>query len=851
VAGLTNGTAYTFTVTASNVVGTGPASAPSAPVTPRNVPGAPTGVAAVPGNGQATVSWIAPADTGGSPITGYTVTSSPGGFTASTTGATNATVAGLTNGTAYTFTAVATNAVGPGNPSVPSTAVIPRTVPGAPTGVGATAGNAQALVTWTAPVSDGGSAITGYTVTSSPPTTPVNVAAVTTATVSGLINGTSYTFTVIATNLAGNSAPSAASAPVTPLGPPGPPTAVAATPGNTQAVVNWTAPASNGGSAITGYTVTSNPPTTPVSVGAVTTATVAGLANGTPYTFTVVATNAVGNSAPSTSSAAVTPAAPPGAPTGVTATPGNAQAIVNWTAPVSNGGSGIVSYTIVATPSAPAVQTPGTTGTVPGLTNGTSYTFTVAAANPVSMGPFSQPSAPVTPTASAFPIRPSIDGRTLVDVNGTPFPILGRTSWFVMSLSAADQQLFLNDTAGKGYDAIEFHVIDHDPRGNKPPFANAGTLLPFLKRLDGTTWTGDLPANPGTRAPDFTTPNEAYWVFVDQFLVACESKGILVFMFPAYTGFNGGDQGWMQEMSANGEARMQTFGAFVATRYRNQRNIVWMIGGDKGAYGTADLAAERGLIAGLKSVAGQSTMYSAEWDSESICTDQFNFGSNCTLNGAYSFGGNVNTQAQRGYGARPVLPTYLLEEPYDEEGPDGVNFNPTFATQPVRRFQWWGWLSGIGGYISGNGFVWPFNAGGVTPPLWQQHLNTQGAKDMARLNAFIVSIPWWKLVPSGLSGTKTLITAGQAALSDASYVAAAAIPDGTLVIAYVPPAHSGTITVDMTALRAPARARWFNPTTALFTDIGASLPNTGTRVFTPPGNNGTTFTDWALVIDAP
>ncbi|HEY4449544.1 MAG TPA: DUF4038 domain-containing protein, partial [Steroidobacteraceae bacterium] len=234
---------------------------------------------------------------------------------------------------------------------------------------------------------------------------------------------------------------------------------------------------------------------------------------------------------------------------------------------------------------------------------------------------------------------------------------------------------------------------------------------------------------------------------------------------------------------------------------------------------------------------------------------QFNFGSNCTLNGAYSFGGNVNTQAQRGYGARPVLPTYLLEEPYDEEGPDGVNFNPTFATQPVRRFQWWGWLSGIGGYISGNGFVWPFNAGGVSPPLWQKHLNTQGAQDMARLNAFIVSIPWWKLVPSGLSGTKTLITGGQAALSDASYVAAAAIPDGTLVIAYVPPAHSGTITVDMTALHAPARARWFNPTTAIFTDIGTALPNTGTRVFTPPGNNQPpgpmTFTDWALVIDAP
>ena len=75
VGGLTNGVTYTFTVTATNAVGTGPASAASNAVTPTapTAPAAPTGVTAAAGNTTATVAWTAPAD-GGSPITSYTVT---------------------------------------------------------------------------------------------------------------------------------------------------------------------------------------------------------------------------------------------------------------------------------------------------------------------------------------------------------------------------------------------------------------------------------------------------------------------------------------------------------------------------------------------------------------------------------------------------------------------------------------------------------------------------------------------------------------------------------------------------------------------------------------------------------
>jgi hypothetical protein len=277
-----------------------------------------------------------------------------------------------------------------------------------------------------------------------------------------------------------------------------------------------------------------------------------------------------------------------------------------------------------------------------------------------------------------------------------------------------------------------------------------------------------------------------------------------------------------------------------------------MLGGDYGTgsnnFTAPQLAVEQAMLAGMKSVSGQLSLnFSAEWDSESIYTDQSDptLAAAGTLQGAYSFSGNVNTFARKGYGHSPTMPTFLLEEPYDEEGPDGNNVNPA-ATQPVRRFQWWGWLSGAGGYISGNGFVWPFK-----PGVWTVHLNTQGAQDMARLNAFIRSIAWQNLVPSGLGGMKTLVTAGGSTPAASDYVAAAATPDGTLLIAYVPPGHSGTITIDMTAMSSPARARWFNPTTAASTSIGAGIANTGTTVFTPPGDNGTGFSDWVLVLEGP
>jgi hypothetical protein len=188
---------------------------------------APTTVTASAGDQQAFVQWTPPASSTGDPITGYTGQTLPSGPSVpAPASASSATVGPLTNGQSYQFTVTVTYQSGASHTSVPSNTVVPSGRPDAPTNVHATAGNKSATVTWTAPAVPNGSSVDSYTVTSSPDGIKAVVfaqsgkAPATTATVSGLTNGTSYTFTVVAHNGGGNSADSAPSNSVTPKGNP-------------------------------------------------------------------------------------------------------------------------------------------------------------------------------------------------------------------------------------------------------------------------------------------------------------------------------------------------------------------------------------------------------------------------------------------------------------------------------------------------------------------------------------------------------------------------------------------------------------------------------------------------------
>ncbi|HEX4382236.1 MAG TPA: fibronectin type III domain-containing protein, partial [Myxococcales bacterium] len=367
-----NGAALTFQLVVSLA---GKNSAPDvANISVQGAPAAPSNVVATAGNNSATLNWLAVSN-GGDVIQHSTITAQPGGAVTQITGAgTTASITGLTAGTAYTFTVVSTNEIDDSPASTPSNSVTVFTNPDPPGVVSTVRGNGQATLSWSPPGAGhtGGVPIVAYEITSTPSLgAPIHVAAngtgTQTTTVTGLTNGTSYVFSVVADNGA-VSTPTALPAVVPDVQPNSPTGVSAQQTGSTSATVSWTAPAPNGGTAVTGYRIVTTNVTTSATASidvpaSPTAATVTGLTPNDTYTFAVDALNGAGAGNNSASSAAVFMAATVGAPSAPntvaatfdsSANPGEA-AIVTWAAPDNVGNSPITNYEITASPAAGGV----------------------------------------------------------------------------------------------------------------------------------------------------------------------------------------------------------------------------------------------------------------------------------------------------------------------------------------------------------------------------------------------------------------------------------------------------------------------------------------------------------------
>jgi titin len=261
VTGLTNGTSYIFRVYAVTVAGNGTVSANSSAIVPFTVPNVPTSFTTTAGSSSLILAFTTPASNGGSQITGYEY-STDGGTTyvlvsgdLSTSTAVTRTVAGLTPGTTFQTRVRVVNARGAGTAA--SSSGTPYTVPNAPTSFTTTAGSSELILAFTTPASNGGSQITGYEYSTNGGTTYVLVSGnlststAVTRTVTGLTAGTTFQTRVRVVNAAGAGA--AASSSGTPYTVPNAPTGFTATAGSSSLVLDFTTPASNGGSQITGY----------------------------------------------------------------------------------------------------------------------------------------------------------------------------------------------------------------------------------------------------------------------------------------------------------------------------------------------------------------------------------------------------------------------------------------------------------------------------------------------------------------------------------------------------------------------------------------------------------------------
>jgi len=492
VSGLTNGSTYRASVRAFSNVGPGTASANSAAFVPFRGPSAPPIVSVAPGDGEITVTWSA-ANNNGSAITRYDVEAQPGGNSCSTTGTgTSCTISPLTNGTQYSISVYATNDAGGGGVSTSETLITPRTLAGSPTNVVINPGDRQLGVSWRAPSSNGGSAVTSYTVTAQPGNvTCTAIAPALSCNLLGLSNGSVYSVTVAATNPAGDSV-SSASVTGSPVTIPGKPTISATEPGSNSVLVRWRAPSATGGASVSNYTVVASPGGNSCTTGgAVLFCTVTGLDNGTTYAFTVTATNTAGTGTASASYNGV-PATIPSSPRSIIVSPTNAGLTASWAAPSYDGGTAITGYVATVRSTGDTCSTIASTRTCTftGLVNGSSYIVDVVATN----------NAGSSEAASSSNVTPRTVPSKPIQVSLTPGAATLRVTW------AAP----LSD----GGSTITSYLATATP-GSGITCTSTGTYCDFLNLTPGTNYTvtvvavnaaGTGAASTGITGMPFTNP---------------------------------------------------------------------------------------------------------------------------------------------------------------------------------------------------------------------------------------------------------------------------------------------------------------------------------------------------------
>ena len=318
---------------------------------PSDVPAAPTLTAAVGGAGSVALTWTPPGSQGASP-SGYRVyrgTASGGETSIATLGsATSYVDSTAAPGTTYYYRVSARDSLGEGPLSNERSARASAAMnaPDAPTLTSATPGVGSISLAWTPPASDGGATITGYVVsraTASGGETPLaTLGNVTSYTDSAVSEGTTYYYVVRAVNSIGTGQPSNERF-AAPKSRPGAPALVSVAPNGGALSISWTAPASDGGAAVSGYKLyrgtTAGGETLLKTLGNVTSYTDSAIANGTTYFYVVSATNAVGEGARSNElSARADTSAPstPGAPKLVVA--GTSQLALDWSPSTDNVG---------------------------------------------------------------------------------------------------------------------------------------------------------------------------------------------------------------------------------------------------------------------------------------------------------------------------------------------------------------------------------------------------------------------------------------------------------------------------------------------------------------------------------
>ena len=429
----------------------------------------------------------------------------------------------------------------------------------------------------------------------------------------------------------------------------------------------------------------------------------------------------------------------------------------------------------------------------------------------------------------------SDNGRFLRDEQGNPFFWLGDTGWLLFTkLDRNEAKAYLDDRAAKGFNVIQvvaLHSLSVRNRYGKPALIDGNVAAP------ATT-----PGNSREHEPQYD-----YWDHVDYVIGLAEQRGLYMALVPVW-GSN--VRGGRVE-----EEPVRRYAEWLANRYRERSNIIWLNGGDapgneftsiwKAIGSTIHARDPQHLMTFHPRGRLQSSMWfhGEPWlDFNMFQSGHRRYDQDDT---ALKYGEDNWRYAAWDYQLEPAKPT-IDGEPSYEDTPQGLHdpAEPRWTDWDVRRYAYWSVFAGCFGFTYGHNSVIQFYRPEDTEPAygasryWREALDAPGATQLLHLKHLVLSRPYFSrrphpsLIPDTTQGERY------------DYLAATSGTGYALVYA----CNGRTITIDPDQLEGTSVAAcWYNPRNGKTTPIGVYRTD-GLPTFDPPGAKGC-GNDWVLILD--
>lgn len=428
--------------------------------------------------------------------------------------------------------------------------------------------------------------------------------------------------------------------------------------------------------------------------------------------------------------------------------------------------------------------------------------------------------------------------RFLTTGDGKPFFWLGDTAWLLFSkLSREEADQYLEDRKQKGFNVLQVMLL-HDV-ATRNVYQDSALVKANVAKPKVTTGN------------NFTKEDEYdYWDHVDYIIDKAEEKGLYMALVPVW-----GSNVKAKKVSVD-EAKV--YAEFLAKRYRDRWNIIWLNGGDiKGSDGlnvwttlgeTLRANDPRHLITfhPRGRTASSQWFHNAAWsDFNMIQSGHRRYDQDTSKNEKLHYGEDNWRYIDADYRLIPVKPT-IDGEPSYEGIPQGLHdtLQPRWTAADVRRYGYWSVFAGAFGYTYGHNSVMQFHkitdqksSYGAKQP-WNTAINAEGASQMKYLKNLMLSRSYFDRVPdqsliAGKNGSKyerLLATRGQ---------------DYVMVYTYT----GRNINLNMGKIKGDqVKASWFNPRDGKTTELGL-VSNKGTHLFDTPGGEVGNGKDWVLLLD--